>query len=56
MHLNGEVLRTGVDGLPSPLLSLFSDKLTVSGSAVEYHIATAPKKIELSGDGTYYDW
>jgi len=23
---------------------------------VEYHIAAAPKKIELSGDGTYYDW
>jgi len=56
LHLKGEVLKARVGGLPGPLLSLFSDKLTVSGRAVEYHIATAPKKIELSGDGTYYDW
>ena len=56
MHFNGEVLKARVEGLPSPLLSLFSDKLTVSGRAVEYHIATAPKKIELSCEGTYYDW
>ena len=56
LHLKGEVLKTRVGGLPGTLLSLFSDKLTVSGRAVEYHIATAPKKIELSGDGTYYDW
>ena len=45
-----------MDGVPGPLLSLFSDKLTVSGRAVEYHIATDPKKIELGGDGTYHDW
>jgi len=56
MHFNGEVLKARVEGLPSPLLSLFSDKLTVSGRAVEYHIATAPKKMELSCEGTYYDW
>jgi len=45
MHLNGEVLKARVDGVTSPLLSLFHDKLTVSGRAVRYHIATAPKKI-----------
>ena len=56
LHLNGEVLKTRVGGLPGTLLSLFHDKLTVSGRVVEYHIATAPKKIELSGDGTHYDW
>ena len=56
LHLKGEFLEPRAEGLPGPLLSLFSDKLTVSGRAVEYHIATAPKKIELNGDGTYYDW
>jgi len=56
LHLKGEFLEPRAEGLPGPLLSLFHDKLTVSGRTVRYCIATAPKKIELSGDCTYYDW
>jgi len=56
MHLKGDFLRARGEGLPSPLLSLFADKTSVSGRTVKYCIATVPEKIELNSDCTYYDW
>jgi len=56
MRLKGDFLRARVEGLPSPLLSHFADKTSVSGRTVKYRIATIPEKVELSSDYTYYDW
>ncbi len=56
MHLKGDFLRARVEGISSPLLSLFVDKTPLSGRTVKYRIATVPKKIELSSECTYYDW
>ena len=50
-----EVLKAGV-GIPGQLPSLFSEKITMSGRPMKYHITTVPKKMELSDNGTYYDW
>jgi len=43
-------------GIPGQLPSLFSEKITMSDRSMKYHITTVPKKIELSDNGTYYDW
>ncbi len=56
LYPDGEFLMSRVEGLPSPLLSLFAEKITVAGRTMKYHMATAPKKIELNRDGRYYDW
>ncbi len=56
LHLEGEFLVSRMEGLPSPLLSLFADKTSVAGRTVNYRIAAVPKKMELSSDYMYYDW
>ncbi len=50
LHLKGEILRPVVEGLPN----LFSGKPAVSGRTLRYHMATAPKKVDLNSDSTYY--
>ncbi len=56
LNHDGEILRAHVEGLPTHLLSLLSGAADLSGRRTEYRIATAPKKIEVGEDGTYYDW